>query len=1160
MWWAATKISRHDGSVVEEWRHHIRSANEPSDAAATSVPPEWGRHIDPRRGGGWRQVRAPRRDAGAVVRLLTPPPSIRRMLAPSQRNPRGPSLSTAAHAHLAGESTPAGAAVLAAATAFDLGESAGLACLADAWVETEGLVFAARAVAELNGFWARPWRAEWRQPLRLVLTGDGGAAFSPSCEPITRRVRALLAVAPAQVYADATTALTEYRSTLAGRVVSSFLVPTRQDWVAADCAEKGLSKKAVDALIRSVSTAAQLTTVLGAAVRGDSPLRRPEVLCTAADGMGSALTPFLRELLERSDLPAGRQPMSEMLAWFATEESIAALLPLLGDAPVPGLVRTALRRIPAAGLRLLAAASAKDSADPAGHLARRLLREHVADRPDLARTLVPQLPADHRAAVERVTKVTVSRRPIPLVEPPPRSARPWLPTPVPGLVSSVEPAMSWLPGEREDWAAEQRSANPAPWLRHDDWTAVAAAFSAGELTLEEQFRMFAEAPAEITGCLLAHWRPPLFLNHRRRLRPIVARHGLATLPLLFSAVRRRPERTAAALLPVVHPGVAASAARWLRRHPARWIGLNWLTRHPTAAADLLIVQAGGHPHPARRASAVDALRALVEVAGPQVVFDVAARHGDRADPITDSLSEEARAPRRRSEIHGWTAAEALPSVLLRDQASVLPDPVVDRLLRMLARSHSGRRDPGIAVLRARCDPTSLAEFGMALFWHSHRHGAGVPGTDWVLRAQAVLGDDETARQLGELVSRRDERAGLAIDALAELGSDAAVEQLRRIVDTTRSVVIRSRARDQLVALAARRGMTVDQALESITPDLGFAPGGVRPVEAAGRRVTVVVEQGLVPAVIDDRTEPAGQCDFGAEIGRSPAPASVDGAAGSSGRPVGRRVSPGGDDSTEHGGGASAARGAAEPPWLAALADRLAQVAEESAVLLERALRHGRTWSSAEFRRRWVEHPLLGRLAQGLVWTAQEPGRSAPAAFRIAEDGSFADVNDDTVTPAPSALIELPHPLRLGSDLHRWSALFADYEIIQPIPQLGRASYLTRPDDPTADPLPAAGGTVTEAALRRLLALSWRQGARDQQDRAATIFHPISAAHAVVVEVSPGFLAENGSSRYRLRDIRIAGPVDDPWRTVATTTIGEPADEAWSIARDDLLWLTEGATR
>ncbi|MCP9969820.1 DUF4132 domain-containing protein [Actinomadura madurae] len=109
--------------------------------------------------------------------------------------------------------------------------------------------------------------------------------------------------------------------------------------------------------------------------------------------------------------------------------------------------------------------------------------------------------------------------------------------------------------------------------------------------------------------------------------------------------------------------------------------------------------------------------------------------------------------------------------------------------------------------------------------------------------------------------------------------------------------------------------------------------------------------------------------------------------------------------------------------------------------LERAMVTGRSWTPEEFRAFFVEHPLMGHIARRLVWAAGD------AVFRVAEDGTLADVHDDEFTLPPDAAVTLPHPVLLDEKtVAAWASVFADYEILQPFEQLGRPVHVLADDE------------------------------------------------------------------------------------------------------------------
>src|SRR5205085_754174 len=60
-------------------------------------------------------------------------------------------------------------------------------------------------------------------------------------------------------------------------------------------------------------------------------------------------------------------------------------------------------------------------------------------------------------------------------------------------------------------------------------------------------------------------------------------------------------------------------------------------------------------------------------------------------------------------------------------------------------------------------------------------------------------------------------------------------------------------------------------------------------------------------------------------------------------------------------------------------------------------------------------------------------------FRVAEDRTLADSDDEPLRPlSDDSVITLPHPVLLGgTTIEVVEEVFADYELLQPFPQLAR---------------------------------------------------------------------------------------------------------------------------
>ncbi|WP_234337282.1 DUF4132 domain-containing protein [Kitasatospora phosalacinea] len=163
---------------------------------------------------------------------------------------------------------------------------------------------------------------------------------------------------------------------------------------------------------------------------------------------------------------------------------------------------------------------------------------------------------------------------------------------------------------------------------------------------------------------------------------------------------------------------------------------------------------------------------------------------------------------------------------------------------------------------------------------------------------------------------------------------------------------------------------------------------------------------------------------------------------------------------------------AERKRFTALKKDVRTVAGDQLRRLEAAMVAQRSWSAEEFTSLFVEHPLVWHLARRLVWVADD------TAFRVAEDRTFADADDESFALPGDATVRIAHPLHLGEErVATWSELFADYEVLQPFPQLGRPVRRFTPEEAAANRLHRFEGcTVPVGRLLGLTKRGWERGA------------------------------------------------------------------------------------
>ncbi len=145
--------------------------------------------------------------------------------------------------------------------------------------------------------------------------------------------------------------------------------------------------------------------------------------------------------------------------------------------------------------------------------------------------------------------------------------------------------------------------------------------------------------------------------------------------------------------------------------------------------------------------------------------------------------------------------------------------------------------------------------------------------------------------------------------------------------------------------------------------------------------------------------------------------------------------------------------------------------------LERAMLEGRRRPVAAFQAHVARHPLLTHLARRLLWAGFDRRGRLAGTFRVAEDGTWADVGDARCEPRRFSAVGLPHPVQLADDERAaWGEVFSDYEIIPPFPQLARPAHRPEAAEEDGRELRRFHGTQVPSLgiLNALRSSGWQQ--------------------------------------------------------------------------------------
>jgi hypothetical protein len=454
---------------------------------------------------------------------------------------------------------------------------------------------------------------------------------------------------------------------------------------------------------------------------------------------------------------------------------------------------------------------------------------------------------------------------------------------------------------------------------------------------------------------------------------------------------------------------------------------------------------------------------------------------------------------------------------------VLPTDVLRDLAMVFALDKPFEPYPGVDVVREVCEPVDLARFAWGLF--EALLAAGANGRQgWALDALGLVGDDEIVRRLTPLIMEWPGQSGHAravtgVGILAGIGTDVALTHLHRIAERSRYPGLRAAAQRRMGEVAEARGLSAEQLADRLVPDFGLDGDGSLTLDYGSRSFAVRFDEELKPCVADG-----------------------------TGKLLKNLPRPGARDDAE--------RASAAYQRFAVLRKDVRAVATDQIRRLERAMVTGRRWPEDEFRRFFAGHPLLRHLTRRLLWGRYDARGALIGGFRVAEDGTFADVHDEVTTIAEvgrvadvhdgaatiawaarvggghdgvttsawaarvggghdgvttiarggegDVSVGVVHPVHLGETLPLWSEIFADYRIVQPFPQLGREiGVLTGAEAAGAVLTRFEGRRVPSGAVLGLEGRGWRRGT--MRDAGTQTSVTPALADALELEFDPGIV-------------------------------------------------------
>lgn len=108
--------------------------------------------------------------------------------------------------------------------------------------------------------------------------------------------------------------------------------------------------------------------------------------------------------------------------------------------------------------------------------------------------------------------------------------------------------------------------------------------------------------------------------------------------------------------------------------------------------------------------------------------------------------------------------------------------------------------------------------------------------------------------------------------------------------------------------------------------------------------------------------------------------------------------------------------------------------------VENFLERDRSWTLANWRARYIDHPLLAQMSRRLIWQFTEGRQSASA---IWQGGRFLESNGRAIEwMTPKTEVRLWHPMGVeAKQVQAWRCWLEDHEVTQPFKQAHREIYL-----------------------------------------------------------------------------------------------------------------------
>lgn len=582
-----------------------------------------------------------------------------------------------------------------------------------------------------------------------------------------------------------------------------------------------------------------------------------------------------------------------------------------------------------------------------------------------------------------------------------------------------------------------------------------------------------QAPDDLRRAFLRHLPTYLLRPSAEEIRTLIREEGPSVVDALVKLGSTYAGVVIDGARSVRSPRLAAAAATALATKAGRDAARRWLAAHPRAAAIGLLDTLAGKGDRAKARVAEAALRELARLGHAATLREVAAlARPPLAELVAELIDQDplSRHPVPMPELPDFADPDRFEPPELEPGAGGAPAPRLATLRLLQALSVSTLDEPyaGLMLALPAFTPRSLAALSFALFeaWRV----AGQPSKEiWAYHQLAFLGGDAEARRLaryirawpGALVTIHPGAVGLAtstgIAVLAKMGTSVAVGELASLAQKSKPK-LEALAKARLEEIAGSRGMTLRELLDTMIPDFGLDARGTREIDYGPRRLTLEIDDDLVPFVLDDR----------AARHAAPPKAST------------------GDDPALVAGAAADFK---------AMKKDLATIFKRERARLEEAMVQQEAFAPSH---PMFSHPVSSRLARRVVWRSDKGDRQPSVLFVWTEGGRPRTLGGEPYDVAPTDTLRIAHPAELAP--REVEGLRALLGTARPLfPQLDRPVRALDELDDDALLVPLTGPVLTE----RLYGLESRGWVPKKGDSAIHSYERRIGDFTIAIAFEPG---------------------------------------------------------